>query len=138
MSGLNCSLATSDGGGAVVRDDLGCSPEAGAVACGMNLSWIFLANASAQDLDDMCLSEAEYLAKYLGPPRSPVFLPVFLVFLAIFVVGALGNALTCAVILRYKVIVGKCYRSIDSEKRVGNVDDGNGHYISRPYGVSGV
>ncbi|XP_044074461.1 neuromedin-U receptor 1-like isoform X2 [Siniperca chuatsi] len=52
----------------------------------------------------MCLSEEEYLARHLGPLRSPVFLPVCLTYLTIFMVGVLGNFLTCAVILRYRVM----------------------------------
>lgn len=71
--------------------------------CGMNVSWV-LANATAQDLDDMCLSEKDYLAMHLGPPRSPVFLPVCVTYLTIFVVGVLGNSLTCTVILRHRVM----------------------------------
>ncbi|XP_071773809.2 neuromedin-U receptor 1-like [Centroberyx gerrardi] len=102
MAVLNCSfVALSAAPATALQDDLGC-PEA-AVACGMNISWA-LADATARDLDDMCLSEEEYLAKYLGPPRSPVFLPVCVTFLTIFLVGAVGNALTCAVIVRYRVM----------------------------------
>lgn len=73
------------------------------MVCGMNISWV-LANATAQDLDDMCLSEEEYLARHLGPLRSPVFLPVCVTYLTIFMVGVLGNSLTCSVILRYRVM----------------------------------
>uniref|UniRef100_A0A3Q3Q9Z8 G-protein coupled receptors family 1 profile domain-containing protein n=1 Tax=Monopterus albus TaxID=43700 RepID=A0A3Q3Q9Z8_MONAL len=79
----------------------GC-PEA-AVVCGMNISWL-LANATEQDLDDVCLREEEYLARYLGPPRSPVFLPICITYLTIFMVGVLGNSLTCVVILHYKAM----------------------------------
>uniref|UniRef100_A0A3Q3NH52 Neuromedin U receptor 1a n=1 Tax=Labrus bergylta TaxID=56723 RepID=A0A3Q3NH52_9LABR len=46
----------------------------------------------------------EYLEKYLGPRRSSVFLPVFLIYLVIFVVGVVGNVLTCTVIARNKVM----------------------------------
>uniref|UniRef100_A0A7N6AXW0 G-protein coupled receptors family 1 profile domain-containing protein n=1 Tax=Anabas testudineus TaxID=64144 RepID=A0A7N6AXW0_ANATE len=56
------------------------------------------------NLHDMCLSEEEYLAGHMGPLRSPVFLPVCITYLAIFMVGVLGNSLTCAVILRYRVM----------------------------------
>ncbi|XP_038574371.1 neuromedin-U receptor 1-like [Micropterus salmoides] len=100
MPELNCSLATLFEIGATVFSDIGC-PE-GAVVCGMNISWV-LANATA-DLDDLCLSEEEYLVRHLGPLRSPVFLPVCLTYLTIFTVGLLGNSLTCAVILRYRVM----------------------------------
>ncbi|XP_056149809.1 neuromedin-U receptor 1 [Lampris incognitus] len=101
---LNCSfVAPSDNRASVTNtshNSLGC-PEA--LACGINISWI-LSNASSQDLDDICLSEEEYLAKYLGPPRSPAFLLVCVTYLAILLVGALGNALTCAIIVRFKAM----------------------------------
>lgn len=73
------------------------------MVCGMNISWV-LANGTAQDLDDMCLSEEEYLAKNLGLPRSPEFLPVCVTYLTIFMLGVLGNSLTCIVILRHRVM----------------------------------
>uniref|UniRef100_A0A3P9L733 Neuromedin U receptor 1a n=1 Tax=Oryzias latipes TaxID=8090 RepID=A0A3P9L733_ORYLA len=46
----------------------------------------------------------EYLEKYLGPRRSSVFLPVCLSYLVIFLVGVVGNMLTCTVIARNKVM----------------------------------
>ncbi|XP_029004230.1 neuromedin-U receptor 1 isoform X2 [Betta splendens] len=61
-------------------------------------------NGSHVDLDDACLTVEVYLEKYLGPRRSPVFLPVCHVYLLIFVVGVVGNALTCTVIARNKVM----------------------------------
>uniref|UniRef100_A0A672YR16 Neuromedin U receptor 1a n=1 Tax=Sphaeramia orbicularis TaxID=375764 RepID=A0A672YR16_9TELE len=42
--------------------------------------------------------------KYLGPPRSSVFLPVCLIYLTVFMVGVFGNILTCTVIVRNKVM----------------------------------
>lgn len=101
MPTLNCSLAALSTSGDTVFNGTGC-PEA-AMTCGMSISWI-LANATAWDLDNMCLSEEEFLVKHLGPPRSPDFLPVCLSYLAIFMVGVLGNSLTCTVILRYRVM----------------------------------
>lgn len=98
MAKMNCSLLTTN---ATVYEDEGC-PGA-AVLCGMNISWV-LANASEEDLHDLCLSEEAYLARHLGPLRSPIFLPVCVTYLTIFVVGVLGNSLTCAVILRYRVM----------------------------------
>ncbi|XP_061746160.1 neuromedin-U receptor 1-like [Nerophis ophidion] len=96
---LNCSRAS------LFRTDFfsdaGC-PDA-AVLCGMNISWL-LENATEQEVEEMCLSEEEYLARQLGPLRSPVFLPVCVTYLVIFLVGVLGNALTCTVILRYKAM----------------------------------
>ncbi|XP_060934651.1 neuromedin-U receptor 1 [Limanda limanda] len=59
-------------------------------------------NGSSMDLDDACL--AGYLEKYLGPRRSTVFLPVCVIYLLIFLVGVLGNLLTCSVIARNKVM----------------------------------
>ncbi|XP_031148772.2 neuromedin-U receptor 1-like [Sander lucioperca] len=101
MLGINCSHTALFTTNATVFSDVGC-PEA-AVVCGMNISWV-LANGTAQDLDDMCLSEEEYLAKNLGLPRSPEFLPVCVTYLTIFMLGVLGNSLTCIVILRHRVM----------------------------------
>uniref|UniRef100_A0A3Q2YGB2 Neuromedin U receptor 1 n=2 Tax=Hippocampus comes TaxID=109280 RepID=A0A3Q2YGB2_HIPCM len=84
-----------------ISTDVGC-PSA-ALLCGLNISR-FLENATKRDVEEMCLSEEEYMSMELGPPRSPVFLPVCVTYLTIFTVGVLGNSLTCAVILRYKVM----------------------------------
>ncbi|KAM3620460.1 uncharacterized protein V6R79_023819 [Siganus canaliculatus] len=62
------------------------------------------ANGSSVDVDDVCLTEDEFRMKYLGPHQSSVFLPVFLVYLLIFLVGVVGNVLTCTVIARNKVM----------------------------------
>ncbi|KAI4810025.1 hypothetical protein KUCAC02_018875 [Chaenocephalus aceratus] len=48
--------------------------------------------------------EDEYLSMHLGPVKSPVFLPVCVTYLPIFMVGVLGNALTCTVILRNRAM----------------------------------
>ncbi|XP_029970990.1 neuromedin-U receptor 1-like [Salarias fasciatus] len=98
---LNCSPAAVLAGGSGVFGAAGC-PEV-AVACGMNVSWV-LADATGRDLAELCLSEDDYLSGELGVPRSPVFLPVCVAYLAVFLVGVLGNSLTCAVILCYKVM----------------------------------
>ncbi|KAL4630773.1 neuromedin-U receptor 1-like [Arapaima gigas] len=58
----------------------------------------------SSDAEDLCLSQEEYLEKYLGPRRSSVFLPVCVTYLVIFFVGAVGNLLTCTVIARNKVM----------------------------------
>uniref|UniRef100_A0A3Q2P572 Neuromedin U receptor 1 n=1 Tax=Fundulus heteroclitus TaxID=8078 RepID=A0A3Q2P572_FUNHE len=55
-------------------------------------------------MDNTCLTEEGYLEKYLGPRRSSVFLPVCLVYLLIFLIGVVGNVLTCTVIARNKVM----------------------------------
>ncbi|KAJ8418880.1 hypothetical protein AAFF_G00003790 [Aldrovandia affinis] len=60
-------------------------------------------NVSAE-MEDLCLSQKEYLEKYLGPRRSSSFLPVCVTYLLIFLVGAAGNTLTCTVIVRNKVM----------------------------------
>lgn len=101
MAEVNCSLAALSGSPGEAFDDVGC-PEA-ALMCGMNVSWL-LANATTQDLNDMCLSEKAYLARYRGPLKSPVFFPVCVTYLSIFLVGVLGNSLTCTVILQYRVM----------------------------------
>lgn len=101
MAVVNCThvvLAETNHG---VFNGSGC-PEA-AVLCGMNASLV-LANASALDLYELCLSENEYLFLTRGYLHSPDFLPVCVTYLAIFLVGVLGNTLTCAVILRYRVM----------------------------------
>uniref|UniRef100_UPI0037E75C44 neuromedin-U receptor 1-like n=1 Tax=Semicossyphus pulcher TaxID=241346 RepID=UPI0037E75C44 len=101
MLASNCSLAALFSPGATVFSGPGC-PEA-AVACGMNISGV-LANATAEELKELCLSEEEYLVEKLGLRRAPVFLPVCVTYLSIFLVGVLGNSLTCMVILRYRVM----------------------------------
>lgn len=101
MAVVNCShvvLSETDDG---VFNGSGC-PEA-AVLCGMNASLV-LANASALDLLELCLSEEGYLFAMRGHLQSPDFLPVCVTYLLIFLVGVLGNSLTCAVILRYRVM----------------------------------
>lgn len=61
-------------------------------------------NFSAAELEDYCLGPDEYLEKYLGPRRSPIFLPVCITYLLIFCVGVMGNVLTCVVITRHRVM----------------------------------
>ncbi|XP_018528499.1 neuromedin-U receptor 1 [Lates calcarifer] len=63
-------------------------------------------NVSHINLDNRCLpyAEKDSLEKYLGPRRSPVFLPVCLIYLIVFMVGVVGNVLTCTVIARNKVM----------------------------------
>uniref|UniRef100_A0A8C4ZWP1 Neuromedin U receptor 1a n=1 Tax=Gadus morhua TaxID=8049 RepID=A0A8C4ZWP1_GADMO len=61
-------------------------------------------NMSYPELEDACLTDQEYLERYRGARRSPMFLPVCLTYLAIFLVGAVGNVLTCTVIARNKVM----------------------------------
>ncbi|XP_054458954.1 neuromedin-U receptor 1 [Anoplopoma fimbria] len=93
MSAFNCSFDLIG-----EKDGWPCPPGEKCVnlTSGMNRSHV--------DLDDACLTEEEYLEKYLGPRRSSVFLPVCLIYLVIFLVGVVGNVLTCTVIARNKVM----------------------------------
>ncbi|NXG55150.1 NMUR1 protein, partial [Hemiprocne comata] len=54
------------------------------------------------DPKDANLTEEQLRDKYLGPRRSSFFVPVCVIYLLIFVVGAVGNTLTCIVILRHR------------------------------------
>lgn len=101
MPPFNCSLEVLLSIATTVHSKINC-PET-VLLCGMNVSRL-LTNATEQDLADVCLTEDEYLARFLGPPRSPIFIPVCVTYLTIFMVGVLGNSLTCAVILRYRVM----------------------------------
>lgn len=65
----------------------------------------FTINSSQMmQLDDACLTEEEYLKKHLGLRRSSEFFPVCTTYLVIFIVGVVGNALTCSVITRNKTM----------------------------------
>ncbi|KAI4885489.1 hypothetical protein NFI96_033710, partial [Prochilodus magdalenae] len=61
-------------------------------------------NVSLEDLPDLCLSRSEYLVKYLGHRRSPLFIPMCITYLLIFLVGVVGNGLTCIVIGQHRVM----------------------------------
>ncbi|XP_061862121.1 neuromedin-U receptor 1 [Colius striatus] len=54
------------------------------------------------DPKDANLTEEQLRSKYLGPQRSSFFIPVCVIYLLIFVVGAVGNTLTCIVIMRHR------------------------------------
>ncbi|XP_028925370.1 neuromedin-U receptor 1 [Ornithorhynchus anatinus] len=54
--------------------------------------------------EDMNLTVEDLRVKYLGPRQSNFFTPVCVAYLLIFAVGATGNTLTCAVILRHKTM----------------------------------
>uniref|UniRef100_A0A8C7WP54 Neuromedin U receptor 1a n=1 Tax=Oryzias sinensis TaxID=183150 RepID=A0A8C7WP54_9TELE len=92
MSAANCSFDP------ITVKEWFCSPEQRCVNLTSGV------NSSLIDLDNACLTEKEYLEKYLGPRRSSVFLPVCLSYLVIFLVGVVGNMLTCTVIARNKVM----------------------------------
>lgn len=59
---------------------------------------------SSQLPPDGCLSLEAYLECNLGPRRSSHFLPVCVTYLVIFLVGALGNVMTCVVIGCHRVM----------------------------------
>ncbi|XP_036175500.1 neuromedin-U receptor 1 [Myotis myotis] len=56
------------------------------------------------DLEDLNLTDEELRLKYLGLQKTELFLPICVTYLLIFVVGTVGNGLTCLVILRYKAM----------------------------------
>ncbi|KAL0966777.1 hypothetical protein UPYG_G00300010 [Umbra pygmaea] len=88
-------------------DQYNCSSFGRPTATPEHLGWnvsLAVGNLSSDDMEDLCLSRSEYLEKILGFRRSPVFMPICITFLVIFVVGVFGNALTCTVIVRYKVM----------------------------------
>ncbi|CAL8393291.1 unnamed protein product [Boreogadus saida] len=92
MSRLNCTYELPAG-----RD--------GSAFCPSRCEYLTSAlNLSYPELEDACLTDREYLERYRGARRSPVFLPVCLTYLAVFLVGAVGNVLTCTVIARNKVM----------------------------------
>lgn len=101
MLDFNCSIETLRSSSAPVFSGPGC-PEV-AVACGVIISLV-TENATARELEVLCWSEEEYLTRVLGPRRSPDFVLICVTYLSIFLVGVLGNSLTCTVILRYRVM----------------------------------
>ncbi|XP_010954366.2 neuromedin-U receptor 1 isoform X1 [Camelus bactrianus] len=56
------------------------------------------------DPEDLNLTDEELKFKYLGPQQMELFLPICVTYLLIFVVGAVGNGLTCTVILRHRAM----------------------------------
>ncbi|CAJ1071951.1 neuromedin-U receptor 1-like isoform X1 [Xyrichtys novacula] len=101
MMESNCSIAGLFPSSATIFSGPDC-PEV-SVACGMNVSLV-VTNATVKQLEVLCMSEEEYLNLHLGVRRSPEFLPVCIIYLTIFLAGVLGNSLTCAVILHYRVM----------------------------------
>ena len=85
MSRLNCTYELTAG-----RDGFACPSRCEYLTSALNMSY--------PELEDACLTDQEYLERYRGARRSPMFLPVCLTYLAIFLVGAVGNVLTCTVI----------------------------------------
>nr|XP_021516976.1 neuromedin-U receptor 1 [Meriones unguiculatus] len=56
------------------------------------------------DPEDLNLTDEALRLKYLGPQQTELLMPICATYLLIFVVGTLGNALTCTVILRHKAM----------------------------------
>ncbi|XP_060007222.1 neuromedin-U receptor 1 [Lagenorhynchus albirostris] len=56
------------------------------------------------DPQDLNLTDEELRLKYLGPQQTELFVPICVTYLLIFVVGTVGNALTCMVILRHRAM----------------------------------
>ncbi|NP_001306156.1 neuromedin-U receptor 1 isoform 1 [Mus musculus] len=54
--------------------------------------------------EDLNLTDEALRLKYLGPQQMKQFVPICVTYLLIFVVGTLGNGLTCTVILRNKTM----------------------------------
>nr|XP_034377803.1 neuromedin-U receptor 1 [Arvicanthis niloticus] len=54
--------------------------------------------------EDLNLTDKALKLKYLGPQQIEQFWPICVMYLLIFVVGTLGNGLTCTVILRHKTM----------------------------------
>ncbi|CAH6791879.1 Nmur1 [Phodopus roborovskii] len=56
------------------------------------------------DPEDLNLTDEALRLKYLGPQQIELFVPICVTYLLIFVVGTVGNGLTCTVILHYKAM----------------------------------
>ncbi|XP_047402473.1 neuromedin-U receptor 1 [Sciurus carolinensis] len=56
------------------------------------------------DPEDLNLTDEALRFKYLGPQQIELFAPICATYLLIFVVGTVGNGLTCLVILRHKAM----------------------------------
>ncbi|XP_042315829.1 neuromedin-U receptor 1 [Sceloporus undulatus] len=59
-------------------------------------------NQSYCDPEVLNMTAEQLRIKYLGPRQSDFFVPICTTYLLIFVVGAMGNALTCLVIIRHR------------------------------------
>ncbi|XP_077011533.1 neuromedin-U receptor 1 [Tamandua tetradactyla] len=81
----NCSILPGDGFPGTPRDHLPC-------------------NVSGTALEDLNLTYEALRVKYLGPRQSELFAPICAAYLLIFVVGSVGNGLTCLVVLRHRTM----------------------------------
>lgn len=68
------------------------------VPCNVSRAWEFF------DPKDLNLTDQELRLKYLGPQQTELFVPICVTYLLIFMVGAVGNGLTCMVILHHKAM----------------------------------
>uniref|UniRef100_A0A8C6QNS7 Neuromedin U receptor 1 n=2 Tax=Nannospalax galili TaxID=1026970 RepID=A0A8C6QNS7_NANGA len=56
------------------------------------------------DPEDLNLTDEALRLKYLGPQQTQLFVPICAIYLLIFMVGTVGNGLTCMVILRHRAM----------------------------------
>ncbi|XP_037706125.1 neuromedin-U receptor 1 [Choloepus didactylus] len=85
----NCSIFSGDLSPGAARNPL---------PCNISGTWGFF------EPGDLNLTDEELRLKYLGPPQSELFTPICAAYLLIFAVGAVGNGLTCLVVLRHKAM----------------------------------
>ncbi|XP_045054525.2 neuromedin-U receptor 1 isoform X1 [Desmodus rotundus] len=81
-----------------------CSIFPGDMSPGNTSSPVSCNGSKAFDPKDLNLTDKELRLKYLGPQQTELFVPICVTYLVIFVVGTLGNGLTCTVILRHKTM----------------------------------
>ncbi|XP_006866863.1 PREDICTED: neuromedin-U receptor 1 [Chrysochloris asiatica] len=86
---LNCSTPPEDLTPASARSS---------VLCNGNRTWEFF------ELEDLTLPDEVLRVKYLGPQQTKLFVPICAMYLLIFMVGTVGNGLTCVVILCHKTM----------------------------------
>lgn len=87
---LNCSIFPGDTSLRGARSPVPCNVSS---AWGLNF-----------DLEDLNLTDQELRLKYLGSQQTELFMPICVTYLLIFVVGTVGNGLTCTVILHHKAM----------------------------------
>ncbi|KAL6083279.1 hypothetical protein STEG23_000361 [Scotinomys teguina] len=86
---------------------LNCSIFPGELSPNVSGSPIFCNGSEVQgnfDREDLNLTDEALRLKYLGPQQLELFVPICAMYLLIFVVGTVGNGLTCTVILHHKAM----------------------------------
>ncbi|XP_049979135.1 neuromedin-U receptor 1 [Alexandromys fortis] len=86
---------------------LNCSISPGELSPNGSRSPLFCNGSEAQgnfEPEDLNLTDEALRLKYLGPQQMALFVPICAMYLLIFVVGTVGNGLTCTVILRHKAM----------------------------------